>query len=94
MNRRKLVVGVDSSTQSVKVVVRDAQTGELIRQARSAHSNGTEVNPEIWRKALTEALLEADALEGIAAVSIAGQQHGGFAHCAELDDHSPVRVDG
>ena len=76
MNRRKLVVGVDSSTQSVKVVVRDAQTGELIRQARSAHSNGTEVNPEIWRKALTEALLEADALEGIAAVSIAGQQHG------------------
>ena len=28
---RKLVAGVDSSTQSVKIVVRDAETGELVR---------------------------------------------------------------
>ena len=28
---RKLVAGVDSSTQSVKVVIRDADTGDLVR---------------------------------------------------------------
>jgi len=31
---RKLVAGVDSSTQSVKIVVRDAETGELVRQLK------------------------------------------------------------
>ncbi|MEY3531753.1 MAG: hypothetical protein RLY68_755, partial [Actinomycetota bacterium] len=34
---RKLVAGVDSSTQSVKIVVRDAVTGELIREGRGTH---------------------------------------------------------
>lgn len=76
MSGRKLVVGVDSSTQSVKIVVRDAHTGELVRQARKAHPDGTEINPEIWKKSLTAALIEADALQDIAAISIAGQQHG------------------
>ncbi|MBC7462665.1 MAG: xylulokinase [Actinobacteria bacterium] len=76
MVRRKLVVGVDSSTQSVKVVVRDAQTGELIRQAREVHPDGTEIDPEIWLRALNKALLEAAALEHVDAISVAGQQHG------------------
>jgi sugar (pentulose or hexulose) kinase len=31
---RTLVAGVDSSTQSTKVVVCDADTGEVLRQAR------------------------------------------------------------
>ena len=72
----KLVAGVDSSTQSVKVVVRDAQTGELIRHGRRSHPDGTEINPEIWKEALFGALTEADALDEVAAISIAGQQHG------------------
>ena len=38
-----LVAGVDSSTQSVKVVIRRADTGELIRQGRAPHPDGTEV---------------------------------------------------
>ena len=41
-----LVAGVDSSTQSCKVVVRDAVTGELIREGRAPHPDSTEVDPE------------------------------------------------
>ena len=37
------VCGVDSSTQSVKVVIRDAETGALIREGRAAHPEGSEV---------------------------------------------------
>jgi xylulokinase len=76
MRSRKLVAGVDSSTQSVKVVVRDAETGELLRQSRAAHPEGTEVDPEYWKTALEQALSDADANVGIDAISIAGQQHG------------------
>ena len=71
---RKLVAGIDSSTQSVKIVVRDADTGELIREARAAHPDGTEVNPELWWQALES--IAPQALEGVSAVSVAAQQHG------------------
>ena len=37
-----LVAGVDSSTQSVKVVVRDAESGALVREGRASHPDGTE----------------------------------------------------
>ena len=42
------VAGVDSSTQSVKVVVCDAESGRVIRTARAAHPHGTEVSAEAW----------------------------------------------
>jgi xylulokinase len=71
-----LVAGVDSSTQSCKVVIRDAQTGALIRAGRASHPNGTEVNPELWWEALQTAIADAGGLEDVAAVSIGGQQHG------------------
>ena len=71
-----LVAGVDSSTQSVKVVIRDAQTGELLRQGRASHPQGTEVDPEHWWTALQEAIAEAGGLADVAAISIGGQQHG------------------
>lgn len=32
-----LVAGVDSSTQSCKIVIRDAATGALVREARAPH---------------------------------------------------------
>jgi xylose isomerase len=47
-----LVAGVDSSTQSCKVVIRNAETGELVREGRAAHPDGTEVDPRAWRAAL------------------------------------------
>ncbi len=70
------VIGVDSSTQSCKVVVRDAQTGALLATGRSSHPAGTEVDPEHWWTALQAAIAEAGGLDGVSAVSIAGQQHG------------------
>ncbi|ANY08606.1 xylulokinase [Pseudonocardia sp. HH130630-07] len=71
-----LVLGVDSSTQSCKVVVRDAGTGELVRSGRAAHPDGTEIDPRAWWDALQQALADAGGLDGVEALSVAGQQHG------------------
>ena len=46
--RRSLVAGVDSSTQSTKVVACDAGTGEVLRQGSAIHPNRTEVHPDCW----------------------------------------------
>src|SRR3954452_13152910 len=71
-----LVAGVDPSTQSCKVVVRDAETGELVREGRAPHPDGTEVHPHAWEAALAQAAQAAGGLEDVAAASVAGQQHG------------------
>ncbi|MEI4273978.1 xylulokinase [Klenkia sp. LSe6-5] len=71
-----LVAGVDSSTQSCKVVVRDAETGHLVREGRAVHPGGTEVHPHAWGTALDEALAAAGGLDDVAALSVGGQQHG------------------
>lgn len=71
-----LVAGVDSSTQSCKVVIRDVASGELVRQGRAAHPPGTEVDPAAWWQALQEALAAAGGLVDVSAISVAGQQHG------------------
>ena len=71
-----LVAGVDSSTQSCKVVVRDATTGALIRHGRAAHPAGTEIDPAHWWSALERAVDDAGGLADVAAVSVGAQQHG------------------
>ena len=71
-----LVAGVDSSTQSCKVVVRDAETGALVREGRASHPDGTEVHPDHWWDALTEAITAAGGLDDVAALAVGGQQHG------------------
>ncbi|GAB7039740.1 MULTISPECIES: xylulokinase [Catenuloplanes] len=71
-----LVAGVDSSTQSCKVVIRDAETGALVREGRAAHPDGTEVHPDAWWSALNDAAAQAGGLDDIAAISVGGQQHG------------------
>ncbi len=76
MANRQLIAGVDSSTQSVKVVIRDAHTGELVRQGRASHPDGTEVEPKHWLHGLNTALTEAGGIADVEAISIAGQQHG------------------
>jgi xylulokinase len=73
---RPLVAGVDSSTQSCKVVVRDAETGALVRSGRARHPDGTEVDPAAWWDALQEAVADAGGLADVAAVAVGGQQHG------------------
>ena len=76
MGNQHIVAGVDSSTQSVKVVLRDAATGQLLRQGRASHPDGTEVDPTLWKIALDSAIADAGGLGDVSAISIAGQQHG------------------
>ncbi|MFM7900059.1 MAG: FGGY family carbohydrate kinase, partial [Actinomycetota bacterium] len=78
-----LVAGVDSSTQSCKVVIRDAASGALVRQGSAKHPDGTEVDPAHWEAALGQAIAAAGGIDDVAAVSIGGQQHG--AVCLDSD---------
>ncbi|MEP6482334.1 MAG: xylulokinase, partial [Rhodoglobus sp.] len=71
-----LVAGVDSSTQSCKVVIADAATGAIVRSGRAAHPAGTEVDPQAWWDALQTAITDAGGLDDVAAISVGGQQHG------------------
>ena len=80
-----VVAGVDSSTQACKVVIRDADSGALIRQGRAAHPDGTEVDPQAWWRALGEAIRAAGGLDDVAAIAVGGQQHGMV--CLDEDGH-------
>ena len=71
-----LVAGIDSSTQSCKVVVCDADTGEIVRSASSPHPDGTEVDPQMWWSALQVSIGAVGGLDDVAAVSVGAQQHG------------------
>ncbi len=69
-----LVAGVDSSTQSTKVVLCDAGDGTVVGRGSAPHPPGTEVDPAAWWDALGQA--GAGLLDQAAAVGVAGQQHG------------------
>jgi xylulokinase len=69
-----LVAGVDSSTQSTKVLLCDAADGTIVGRGSAPHPGGTECPPEAWWSALWRA---GEGLLGqAAAVGVAGQQHG------------------
>ena len=80
-----LVAGIDSSTQSCKIVIRNVETGELVRHGSAPHPAGTEVDPTAWESALHTAIGAAGGIEDVAALSIGGQQHG--AVCLDEDGH-------
>lgn len=71
-----LVAGVDSSTQSCKVAICDAETGTVVRSGNAPHPGGTAVDPEQWWRALRSAITAAGGIDDVAAMSVAGQQHG------------------
>jgi xylulokinase len=71
----RLVAGVDSSTQATKIVVCRADTGQVLREARRPHPEGTEVDPEHWWRAL-EGAAGGGLLDDVAAIGVGGQQHG------------------
>ncbi|WP_029069059.1 xylulokinase [Jonesia quinghaiensis] len=83
---RRLVAGVDSSTQSCKIVIRDAETGALVRSGSAKHPNGTEVHPTHWWTAYQEAAAAAGGLDDVEAIAVGGQQHGMVA----LDENGDV----
>lgn len=76
MGERPFVAGVDSSTQSCKVVVWDPVSGEVVREGRAPHPEGTEVDPRAWWDALNEAVAASGGLDDVRALSVGGQQHG------------------
>lgn len=71
-----LVAGIDSSTQSCKVLVCDAETGAIVRSASAPHPGGTEVDPAAWWDALQTAIAGVGGLDDVEAVAVGGQQHG------------------
>ena len=73
---RPFVAGVDSSTQSCKVVICDPASGRIIREGRASHPEGSEVSPQAWWDAFLEAVRAAGGLDDVRALSVGGQQHG------------------
>ena len=71
-----LVAGIDSSTQSCKVVICDADTGDILRSGSAGHPSGTEVDPAAWWTALGDAAAAAGGLDDVSAISVGAQQHG------------------
>lgn len=69
-----LVLGIDSSTQSTKALLVDAETGQVLEERRASHPDGTEVDPRAWLDAVDEAA--GPLLERADALAVGGQQHG------------------
>lgn len=94
-----LVLGVDSSTQSVKVEVRDVATGQLLSSGRATHPSTTppcsEQPPLAWWEAFVHATIEALAVvdrNDVVAISVAGQQHGMVALDAKGEAVHPAKL--
>ncbi len=76
-----LVAGVDSSTQSTKVELRDIESGSVVATGRAPHPSTdpprSEQDPESWWEALAVAFAETGGHRAdVVAVAVAGQQHG------------------
>ena len=75
----RLVAGVDSSTQSTKVEIRDLETGAVVASAGAPHPATTpprsEQQPDAWWAAFQQAW-SAVGEPQVLAISVAGQQHG------------------
>jgi len=94
---RRVFLGIDCGTQSTKVVLRDAATGEVVAVGRAPHElverdDGTrEQDPAWWIEALRIAV--RDAVRGerfeIGGIGVSGQQHGLV--CLDQGDR-PVRA--
>ncbi|MEU1805709.1 FGGY family carbohydrate kinase [Streptomyces sp. NPDC019937] len=76
-----IVAGLDSSSESTRIVVCDTDTGAVLKQGYAPHpapsSGGTphDVDPQTWLLSLGEAA-EGGLLEGVQAIGVSAQQHG------------------
>ncbi len=96
-----LVAGVDTSTQSTKVELRDLDSGEIVAAAAAPHPTVTppvsEQDPEAWWRAFETAWGAANAKLGdtggaVVAISIGGQQHGMVALDADDQAVHPAKL--
>jgi xylulokinase len=85
---RNLLLGIDSGTQSTKVLVVDARNGRVLGQSAQAYdlipglpAGAKEQHPHTWRDATARAIkgalqaARATAKE-VTAIGVSGQQHG------------------
>jgi xylulokinase len=94
------VAGVDSSTQSTKVEIRDLDSGEVVASTSSPHPTVTppcsEQDPQSWWGAFEQAWQAAlsDLPDGsrVEAISVAGQQHGMVALDADDRPVHPAKL--
>ncbi|MFE2028171.1 sugar kinase, partial [Streptomyces hygroscopicus] len=72
-----IVAGLDSSSDSTRIVVCDTDTGAVIKQGYAPHPVGGsgDVDPQAWLMSLGEAA-EGGLLEGVQAIGVSAQQHG------------------
>lgn len=90
---RDIVAGIDSSTQSCTVMLRELKTGVVVAEAKAPHPPSTppcsEQDPRVWWEALKIALHELrDWWPRIAGLAVGGQGHG----LVILDKHdNPLR---
>ena len=75
------MAGADSSTQSAKVLVVDADDGTVLASGSAPHVvSGTdgarESDPQQWWDAFATALAATGLAGDIAAIAVAAQQHG------------------
>ena len=83
-----IVIGIDSGTQSVKVLCVSAETGDVIASASAPHAlieslppGHLEQHPADWFDAMNHAMVAALNSPGVdpsavAAIGVSGQQHG------------------
>ena len=85
---RTLLIGIDSGTQSTKVLVVDARNGKVLSAASQAYDlipnlppGAKEQHPHTWRAAAAAAIRQAlksakAAAAEVKAIGVSGQQHG------------------
>src|SRR6266481_4585370 len=85
---RTLLLGIDSGTQSTKVLVVDSRDGKVLASAAQAYdlipnlpAGAKEQHPHTWRdatgSAIRQALRQAKAVAAeVHAIGVSGQQHG------------------
>jgi xylulokinase len=85
---RTLFLGIDSGTQSTKVLVVESRQGKVVGEAARAYGlipnlppGAKEQHPHTWRDAATQAIRAAlkqakASPEEVAAIGVSGQQHG------------------
>ncbi|MFD4996624.1 FGGY family carbohydrate kinase [Streptomyces buecherae] len=71
-----IVAGLDSSSESTRVVVCDTDTGAVLKQGYAPHpATGVDVDPQAWLLSLGEAA-DGGLLEGVQAIGVSAQQNG------------------
>src|SRR6266516_4117738 len=95
---RNLLIGIDSGTQSTKVVVVDSRDGKVLASAAQSYDlipdlppGAKEQHPHTWRdataSAIRQGLRQAKAVAAdVVAIGVSGQQHG----FVPLDSHGEV----